>query len=341
MLFYVTSYSDDERGGVYLYNLTSDGRPDHEGFVPLRHAGYLAFSTDRKTLYCTCIVDETTDGVAAFRIGEDGTLTALNTLPSGGLSCCHLCTTADGSFVYAVNYRTGNFAEFSLKADGSLDKRTQLVQHEGHGINPDRQEGPHTHYCQLTPDGKFIVVTDLGTDSLLCYPYSRGKGIDAKSPVVSKMPDGCGPRHLVFSKSGDLAYLVTELTSTVISLKYEDGKFTKIDQLGLLPRGVLRASKAAAVRLSDDEAYLALSNRGFDSIVLVELDGEGGLMPSFLTLSGGSSPRDINFLPGDFFAAANEFSDEIRFFDFLPDSGVLTPNGFRLDLPRPLCILPY
>ena len=57
-----------------------------------------------------------------------------------------------------------------------------------------------------------------------------------------------------------------------------------------------------------------------------------------LVLSGGSSPRDINFLPGcRWFGAANEFSDTVFFFD-CDGRGRLTPNGCVLRLPRPLHI---
>ena len=38
------------------------------------------------------------------------------------------------------------------------------------------------------------------------------------------------------------------------------------------------------------------------------------------------------------FAAANEFSDLVTFYDY-DGKGKLTPNGFQLKLPQPLCIM--
>ena len=85
--------------------------------------------------------------------------------------------------------------------------------------------------------------------------------------------------------------------------------------------------------------YLFASNRGFDSIAVFRLDGKGGMERTSLVLSGGSSPRDINFLPGGkMFAAANEFSDVLVFFDYDGEGG-LTPNGLIYKLPRPLCVM--
>ena len=58
-----------------------------------------------------------------------------------------------------------------------------------------------------------------------------------------------------------------------------------------------------------------------------------------LLLCGGSSPRDINFLPGlRKFASANEFSDTVFFFDYNAATGKLTPDGHVLTHKRPLAI---
>ena len=58
-----------------------------------------------------------------------------------------------------------------------------------------------------------------------------------------------------------------------------------------------------------------------------------------LLFCGGTSPRDINFLPGmKKFASANEFSDTVTFFDYDPENGKLTPDGHVLTHKRPLAI---
>ena len=182
------------------------------------------------------------------------------------------------------------------------------------------------------------MVIDLGVDALYAYRLDPGRGIDAANPKVSKMTPGDGPRHLVFDRSGRIAYLANELGNSVTSLTYDDGVFTVIGKVTTLPRFQEGATKVAAIRLSQDERFLFVSNRGYDSIAVYELDGKGGMKPFDLVLSGGSSPRDINFLPGcRWFGAANEFSDTVFFFD-CDGRGRLTPNGCVLRLPRPLHI---
>lgn len=340
MDFYISAWSDNEKGGIYHCTLSETGAPEVLGFVPLRHAGYLAFSPDKKFLYSTCMVSESSDGVAGYTISADGSLAPAGVpAESSGKSCCHLTVALAGNFLYAANYFTGNFAEYPLDDHGYL-KPPKIFAHCGKGPNTQRQDGPHCHCCQFTPDGKYLCVIDLGIDSIAIYPYDPAIGIDAQSVRYFKLAPGCGPRHITFDYSGKIAYVVTELGNSVISLGYEAGEFTVWDELSLLPRGVGDTpTKASAVRLSPNGGFLALGNRGFDSIAIVELDNCGGLFPASLTLSGGSSPRDMNYLSPNYFAVANEFSDEVRFFDFDSATGNLTPNGFRLSMPRPLCII--
>ena len=335
--FYIAAMSEKPEGGIYRYRMRENAVPEQVGFTPMPGVNYLAFSPDRKFMFSTCIIDGQ-GGVASYAVGEDGALTFLSSMASGGKSACYVISDPAGEFLYCANYSTGDFSEFRLDGDGRIVERTQLVRHEGRGPNVSRQEGPHTHFTNMTPDGKYLVVIDLGVDALYAYRLAPGRGIAAANPKVSKMTPGAGPRPLVFARSGRLAYLANELGNSVTSLTYDDGVFTVIGKVTTLPRFQEGATKVAAIRLSQDERFLFVSNRGYDSIAVYELDGKGGMKPFDLVLSGGSSPRDINFLPGcRWFGAANEFSDTVFFFD-CDGRGRLTPNGCVLRLPRPLHI---
>ncbi len=338
-VFYVAACSEKEGGGIYGYKMAGEGAPEQISFAPLPRANYLAFSPDRKYLFSTCSIGDE-GGVASFAIQRDGSLTPLNRMPADGLSTCYVITDPAGKYLYAANYLTGNFAEFKL-VGGRIVERSKQVRHEGKGPNEARQDGPHPHFCGLTPDGRYLCVVDLGIDAIMVYPLDPEKGLRAdgviRNPVV---PAGSGPRHLVFDRSGRIAYLLNELGNTVMSYRYEDGRFTHLATRSMLPPHANVETKAAAIRLSEDEAYLFATNRGFDSIAVYRLDGSGGMELHDLVLTGGSSPRDINFLPGyKMLAAANEFSDQLVFFDYDSANGKLTPNGIIYQLPRPLCVM--
>ena len=336
--FYIAACSEKPDGGIYRYEMRESAAPVQTGFTRVPNANWITFSPDRRFVYTTCMVDGA-GGVASFLLEKDGSLTPINTCAAGGKATCYVITDPGGNFLYAANYLTGTFAEFRLD-DGRIVERTQLISHAGNPLGPNskRQEGAHPHFTGLTPDGKFLCVIDLGIDAIKVYPLDPEKGLDAAGVITSAItPAGSGPRHLIFDRSGKIAYLLNELGSTVISMRYSDGHFTPIRMVSTLPELNNNETKAAAVRLSADEKYLFASNRGFDSIAVFRLDGRGGMEIADLVLSGGSSPRDINFLPGGkMFAATNEFSDNVVFFDWCGNR--LIPNGIILKLPRPLNI---
>ena len=336
--FFLSAWGENEAAGIYTFDLKENGYPEKEAFIPFFHAGYLAWNSTRRFLYATGGLNENTDCVGAFAVSDDGKLTLLNKEASCGCSCCHLCVAPDDCFVYAANYTTGNFTEFSLRSDGSLSPAVRTFQHEGKGPHPERQRSAHTHFCSFTPDGKYLLVIDLGIDAVMAYPYVPGKGIEPEKVIRTDVAPGRGPRHLIFDRSGKIAYLITELGNTVMSFACDDGRFALLHEVSTLPCRIDYPTKASAIRLSADERFLIATNRGFDTVAVFSLDGAGGMVLADLTLSGGKSPRDVNFLGnGRFFAAGNEFSDDVYFFDFNRETGKLTPNGHKLTLPRPLC----
>ena len=96
---------DDASGGIYGYTLDADGMPQKQFQEPACGVKYMAYSTDKKILYATVIVNpaEKTGGVAAYRIREDKSLEFINELSAEGVSSCHLTAAPGGKYLYLVN----------------------------------------------------------------------------------------------------------------------------------------------------------------------------------------------------------------------------------------------
>ena len=114
-----------------------------------------------------------------------------------GKVACHLCVIEND--VYIANYISGNIVKNCEKA----------VSHAGRGVNAQRQEAPHTHCVIPSPCGKYILCTDLGTDTL--YIYDR----ELNRKGTASVPPGYGIRHIVFSKDGKYIYAINELVPSV------------------------------------------------------------------------------------------------------------------------------
>lgn len=336
-IFYIISASPNPDGGIYRYELINDENLRLLGFNELKDANYVCFSPDRKFLYSTCTY-ASSGGVAAFKINDDMSLEFLNSTESHGLSPCHVTCDSNGKFLFCANYRSGNVVQFKIAPDGSLEPASKIITHEGTGPNKARQEMAHTHCTCLTPDKKYLCVVDLGIDAVKVYPLDSEKGI-IDTPFTYHSVPGDGPRHIIFDNSGKFAYLINELGNSVTSLSYDDGKLTAIKTLTTLPHNCTATTKASAIRFSPDEKFLFATNRGYDSIACYNLKGNGDFELYDILPSYGSSPRDINFLPGGtLFAAANEFSDSVNFYDYDSATGKLRYKIKEIRLTRPLNI---
>jgi 6-phosphogluconolactonase len=88
-------------------------------------------------------------------------------------------------------------AAYPVREDGYLGEASATVQHSGSSVNPQRQRGPHAHSVNLAPDGKFLLVTDLGLDQVLAYKVDAAKGgLAPRRPAVHQGCAGFRPAPL-------------------------------------------------------------------------------------------------------------------------------------------------
>ena len=179
-------------------------------------------------------------GVSAFSIDRaTGKLTFLNEVPSRGADPCYIIVDKTGKNVLVANYTGGSVAVFPVLADGKLGEASGFVQHTGKGPNAERQEGPHAHSIDLSPDNRFAMVDDLGLDELLVYKFDSAKGtLTPNDPPFTKLDAGIGPRHFVTRPDGKFAYVVSEIghTVTVLSNDAAAGKLQPIQSITTLPK---------------------------------------------------------------------------------------------------------
>lgn len=236
---------------------------------------------------------ENISGVVSFDIDNNGALVNMSDVVSTkGVAGCHL--TVNNGDVYAANYLSGSI----IKLGG------RLVTHKGIGVNLPRQNTAHCHFTGLTPDKKYILVCDLGLDTVFTY--------DLDLNLVSKahVPAGYGCRHIAFSDDGKLAYCINELISSITVFKYNDGVLTPLKTYKALPDDFSGTNTAAAVRV--DNGFLYASNRGHNSIAVFKIDGEKLCEPEFFSCEG-EGPRDIN-INGDYLFSANQQTNDVTIF---------------------------
>jgi len=349
-LVYIGTYTGQKSKGIYAYRFdAATGQLVSLGLVAgTVNPSFLAVHPNRRFLY---VVNEIADyegrksgAVSAFAIDRGtGKLTFLNKVSSRGADPCYLVADKTGKSLLVANYSGGSVAVLPVLEDGRLGDASALVQHAGSSVNPERQQGPHAHSINLSPDNRFAIAADLGLDQLLVYRWDPAKGALApNNPPFAKVNPGAGPRHLAFHPSGRFAYLINEMQSTVSAFAYDAarGILRELQTISTLPKDFAGDNTTAEVQVHPTGEFLYGSNRGHDSIAVFAIDaGKGTLTPVDHVAMRGKTPRNFGIDPtGSYLLAANQDSDSILVFRIDPKTGRLTPTGQVLEVPSPVCV---
>ena len=350
VLVYVGTYTDDPDEGIYLYRMDlSTGALEAAGVTrEVPNPFFLKIDAEGRRLYAANGMDET-DGepggtVSAFSIdAETGALSFLNRQPSRGDFPCYLSIDRTGRRLLVGNYNSGSVAVLPILEDGRLGPATDAVQHEGSGLDAERQEGPHVHSVVLDPPERHAFVADLGIDKVLIYRFDPAKGsLTPAEPSSVGVAAGAGPRHSRFHPNGRYAYLLNELNSTLTVFEYdhETGSLTEVQSVSALPSRFTGSNYASDVQVLPSGDFLYSSNRGHDSIAVFAVDQDTGrLTEAGYEPAGGSWPWGLALDPtARFLLASNQRSDNVVVFRIEQGTGRLIATGYEAQAPRPVCV---
>jgi 6-phosphogluconolactonase len=208
----------------------------------------------------------------------------------------YMITDNTESVLFCAGYGGGSVYMFPLEADGKLGGCSQEFILEGSSINPDRQAEPHPHSVAISPNNKWIVVPDLGSDLLRFFWFNARE--QSLTPWINiPAPPGCGPRHSAISPDGNYLYVMTEMHSTVLVYKVDEaaGTVTLLQNNNALPNGYCGQSHGADIRLSPDARLLYASNRGHTSIAVFSIHPDSRLLTFRSLTKTRSQVRNMRF----------------------------------------------
>ena len=302
---YISSCTPD--GGVRLFAF--DGETlTQRAFSPAGRVMYTA--REGGVLYATALERDGLDSFVVRATLTDGVPGPFGgKRPTGRESCF-------------IDVRDGDFYTADYSSAGVTKNGVQTVTHSGRGTDPARQEAPHPHQALVTPDGKFVLVCDLGLDRV--FVYDR----DLTPVSYADVPKGQGVRLLTFASDGRRVYAVNELGCSITEFDYADGRLAALRTTALPCAG---KSYAGAIRLSEDSGLLFVSLRGDDVIAVCKPTPDGPVLLRRFPC-GGCWPRDFAVC-GERLIVANERSDSVCVLGFDGEKRSETV------IPVPLCVM--
>lgn len=340
----VGTYTSGTSKGIYSFRFDEEnGTTTPLSEVEVENPSYLAPSADGKFIYAVSEFNDERAAANALAFDkEKGTFQLLNTQKTGGEDPCYIIT--NGNYAITANYSGGSVTFFPIAKDGSLLPASDILTFSGSGPDKERQEKPHLHCVRITPDGKYLLADNLGTDQIHKMTINPNANAENKEPFLAEgyhaaysVETGSGPRHLTFSPGGEYAYLINELSGTVIAFKYKDENLREIQTI---VADTVGAKGSGDIHISPDGKFLYASNRlKADGIAIFRIDSRNGMLTKAGYQLTGIHPRNFIITPnGKYLLVACRDSNVIQVYERNVDTGLLTDIHKDIKVDKPVCI---
>lgn len=322
--------------GVYLFEFNQDDASySLIDTAWTENPTFVIPSADRTHAYAVREFGDGTQGACALSLSEDNidviNLQSVDGEASGAAPCNIIEV---GHNIITSNYSGGTISVFPIASDGSLKPMSQQYIPD----NSDSGVQSHMHCAVLSPEGRYLFVTDLGADVLYRFTLEDSDTPLQEMKIAYQFDREMhpGPRHMTFSADGRFAYLISELGDYLSVFSYSDGELSHIStELAYDGEG----HGSADIHLTPDGKYLYCSHRlKEDGISIFSVHSGTGKASKLAYVKTGIHPRNFNITPnGKYLLCACRDSDRIEIYAINQD-GTLTESGKAIDLPAPMCV---
>lgn len=329
--------------GIYR----SDLNRETGGLSEARHvgkaggAGFLALRPDHKVVVSTTGVDGK-GGVVSWKVTAEG-VEKINGANYDGKGLCQVSFDHTNQMVMGADYGGGKLAAWTITPDGKLGENSAFFKHEA--ITSGQK--PRVHAAWPGPDNKFAYVPDLGIDRVKIYAMepATGKLTPAGEGVC---PPGSGPRHMKFSKDGNFAYVLNELTLMVTIFKRDaqSGALTELETVSTLKEGANKEDMSCSeIIVSKDGKYVYTGNRDLkstdrDSVSLLAVQENGSLKHVQSVPSGVWIARNIALTPeNNYILVSGQRSHQVTTIKVDTKTGKMTPTGKSISVKAAMCVV--
>lgn len=343
----VGSYATSTEEGIKVYRFDEQtGNSEYiSGLKGIPNPSFLTSSANGEKIYTVSEEDGKNPTANAIQFDKkQGRLILLNSRPTNGGLPCYITLSPMEKFVLTANYMGGSITVFALDKDGEFLSDTYLIPFTGNGPNKERQEQPHLHCVAFTPDQRYLLATDLGTDNIYMFPVGKHIVNDTARSLLNKserfnmqMDPGSGPRHICFHPNGKFAYLISELSGKITVFSYESGKLERLQTIVCDP---FVACGSADIHASSDGKFLYASNRlKADGIVIYSIQPGKGTLIQVGYQQTGLYPRNFSISrSGRYLLVVCRDSNCIQIFERNKETGLLNDTKKSIKLNKPAFI---
>lgn len=281
---------------------------------------------------------EVPDGAVTTWHVDGDTLSTCCSTPSGGVEPTHLSLLGDHLVV--SNYGDGSVGV--LDVSGDTVRLVRTLPHSGSGPVAGRQDSSHAHSSLPLPEGRGVLVMDLGTDEVRTVWISGDSVLEDEAHSL-RVAQGSGPRHGAWRADGQLLDVTCELSGDLMTLSWDGRRPRLVGSVAVQGARLLSHLVPSGV-----SSHLYVADRGTGLLHVFRrppAEADDTLPQELGTVDSGSSwPRHFAVVPdergGEFLVVAGELAGRVHVLHRGVDRVVpeLLPHG--AEIPSPAFVLP-
>jgi 6-phosphogluconolactonase len=205
--------------------------PDSQHFLSANGAnpGSVAFTGDGKFLVVT---EKTGNNIDTFAVAPNGGLSAIKVTPSVGPGAFAATGTSNETVLVSETGSGGTtsaISSYHIQSDGSLTAVSARVP----------TLGAANCWNVVTPDGRFIYVSNAGSSTISGFSISSSGGLTPiPGTIVGTNPAGSGDLDVAISADGKFLYSLNSAGGAIGAFAINaDGSLTNLGTVGGLPAG--------------------------------------------------------------------------------------------------------
>ncbi len=204
-------------------------------------------------------------------------------------SMVNLEVSSDGDALYCVSFADDSGVVLGLNRDGLVTR-----------LSASFACGRHPHAIHIMPNGRFAIVSEMGSDRVCVYRREQNGALQAHFALV--LNTGCGPRHFCLSPCQRYLYVLTELSGEILTLKVTPaGQLCLVCRCEILPpedrMTGARPFWAADLQMSANGRWLFASERNTSQISVLKVARNGRQVQRRHTIKVETQPRGIALTP--------------------------------------------
>ena len=323
--------------GIYYYSLNQEtGESKLLSTIMSENPSFITIHENKQNFYAVNEFNNGKQSLSSFLIQENSEIKKLNQVSTNfeeksGADPCNILLF--DKYILTSNYTGGSFTLFGIDLSNKTIKPNPI---QYFSYSPKS----HFHCAILSPDKKYIFITDLGAD--IIHRFSIGE--NTKSPLFDhkiayeyKNKNQAGPRHMIFSNDGKFLYVLCELDDLLSVFSYNDGDIKHIKTIKAYDGN---GKGSADIHFSEDGSFLYTSHRlKNDGIAIFKVDKIGGTLEKKGFVETGLHPRNFNITPnGKFLICACRDSNVIQVFEINKENGYLINANKDINIDKPVCV---